>query len=266
MDALQSGQVTQSAADIYQDFFVPALFGQWAVPVCDAAKIGPGDNVLDVACGTGVVAREALTRVGSNGSVAGLDINPGMLAVARSSSTSIEWHEADVTSLPFADSLFDAVTCQFGLMFFDDRTAALAEMRRVLQPGGHLTIAVWDSLVRTPGYDAVVRLIERLFGDKIAAGMRAPFVLGDVEKLVDIFRAAGIGTVDVSTHTGQAKFDSIEAWVHTDIKGWTLADLIDDDQYEVLLAEARQDLQQFCSANGAVSFAAPAHIATAVMD
>ncbi len=264
MDALQSGQVTKSAADIYQDFFVPALFGQWAGPICDAAKIGPGDSVLDVACGTGVVAREAFARVGSSGSVTGLDINPGMLAVARSSSSSIAWQEADVAALPFADSLFDAVTCQFGLMFFEDRTAALAEMQRVLKPGGRLAIAVWDSLDRTPGYDEVVRLIEHLLGADIAAGMRAPFVLGDTEGLVDIFRAAGIGTVDVSTHDGQAKFDSIESWVHTDIKGWTLADLIDDDQYDVLLTEARQVLRQFCSADGAVSFAAPAHIATAI--
>jgi len=258
------GQVSRSAADVYQEFFVPALFGQWAGPVCDAARIVPGENILDVACGTGVVTVEAERRVGPTGKVTGLDINPGMLDAARRKSSAIIWREANVQDIPFPDGSFDAVTCQFGLMFFDDRAAALAEMWRVLAPNGRLALAIWDKLENTPGYAAVVELLERLFEPAIATGMRAPFVLGDVKELTAIFAAAGVPNPRVETLDGTARFSSIEAWVHTDIKGWTLADLIDDDQYATLLKQARQDLARFCLDDGSVAFASPAHIVAAV--
>ena len=263
MDAQQTGQVSRSAADIYQEFFVPALFGPWAGQVCDAVQLTTGDNVLDVACGTGVVAIEALGRVGSGGAVTGLDINPDMLAVARSRLPDIEWRQASVGSMPFPEGTFDAVTCQFGLMFFDDRSAALTEVWRVLKPTGRLAVAVWDTLDNSPGYAAVVDLLERLFGPEIASGMRAPFTLGNTKCIAPIFAAAGITDIRITTCDGTARFPSIESWVHTDIKGWTLADLIDDNQYALLSNEALQVLKRFQLADGGVEFSSPAHIVTA---
>ena len=93
MDASQQGQVTRSAADVYDEFFVPALFAPWAAPVADAARINAGNQVLDVACGTGVLAREAAARVRPSGSVIGLDRNSGMLAVAMRKAPEITWRE-----------------------------------------------------------------------------------------------------------------------------------------------------------------------------
>jgi SAM-dependent methyltransferase len=263
MEATQRGQVIQSAAEVYETFFVPALFRDFAAPVCDAAAISPGQGVLDVACGTGVLAREAARRAGPEAAVVGLDVNEGMLDVARQTSPEIDWRAGQAESLPFADGSFDAVISQFGLMFFTDRAGALREMWRVLRPGGRLAVAVWDTLERTPGYAAVTALLQRLFGDAVAEGMRAPYALGDPADFRALFTEAGIAGAEIRTRDGAARFPSIEAWVHTDVKGWTLADLIDDAQYDLLLSEAKRDLGEFAGDDGRVAFAAPAHIATA---
>jgi ubiquinone/menaquinone biosynthesis C-methylase UbiE len=259
MDAPQKGQVTRSAADVYDEFFVPALFAPWPASVAAAAGIAPGQDVLDVACGTGVLAREAALRVQPGGTVTGLDRNEGMLAVARRKAPEIEWRQGLAEALPFADDRFDAVVSQFGLMFFDDRALALAEMWRVLKPGGRVAVAVWDALERTPGYAAMTAVLQRLFGERVADALRAPYALGDPEALTALATEAGIPAT-ITTCEGTAHFPSIEAWVHTDVKGWTLADMIDDGQYRQLQQEAPKALQRFVQPDGAVVFEAPAHI------
>jgi len=261
------GQVNTSAAEIYEEFFVPALFGEWAGRVAEAAHIHAGQHVLDVACGTGVLARAAAEQVGPTGEVIGLDINEGMLAVARQKAPHIEWRSGPAEALPFEANSFDAVVSQFGLMFFEDRRAALAEMKRVVRPGGHVVVAVWDSLQNTPGYAAMVELLQRLFGDEAANALRAPFNLGDTTKLQSLFKEAGMANVKITTTTitGTARFASIEAWVTTDVKGWTLADMIDEVQFQRLLNEAKEVLQPFVKADGSVAFDSPAHIVTATL-
>jgi SAM-dependent methyltransferase len=257
------GQVNRSAAEVYEEFFIPALFQQWAGQVADAARIKSGQRVLDVACGTGVLARAAAAPVGASGSVVGLDVNEGMLAVAAQKAPQIEWRQGKAETLPFDDDSFDAVVSQFGLMFFVDRQAALREMMRVLRPGGHFAVAVWASLDHTPGYAALVDLLLRLFGEPAANALRAPFILGDKDTLRTLFTAAGIPNTTITTYPGTARFPSIQAWVFTDIKGWTLADMIDDAQYERLLKESEQVLAPFVHADGSVAFSAPALIITA---
>ena len=115
-------------ARAYEALFVPSLMAPFAPVVADAAGIAPGAHVLDVACGTGVVAREAARRAGASGRVIGLDANPGMLAVAREQSPAIGWELGRAEALPFPDGSFDAVVSQFGLMFFTDPRAALSEI------------------------------------------------------------------------------------------------------------------------------------------
>src|SRR5262245_2903127 len=260
---LSEGQVTRSAADVYEEFFVPALFEEWAPRVAKAAQLSPAQKVLDVACGTGVLAREAMRCVQPGGSVTGLDRNEVMLTVARRVAPGIDWRPGRAESLPFPDGAFDAVVSQFGLMFFENRAGALKEMWRVLKPGGRLAVAVWDALESSPGYADMVALLKRLFGEKIANELRAPFVLGDKTALAALFESAGVPKVKIQTQTGNARFPSLESWVHTDVKGWTLADLIDDRQYKTLQAEAARDLGKYVKGDGTVSFAAPAHIVTA---
>ncbi len=261
--AIERGQVTRSAAEVYEEFFVPALFQEWAPRVAAAAAIRPGQKVLDVACGTGVLAREAARRAAPGGEVCGLDRNEGMLAVARRQAPAIAWREGMAEALPYDAGEFDVVVSQFGLMFFEDRQRALQEMLRVLRPGGRLAVAVWDRLETSPGYAAMTALLQRLFGEPVAAGLRAPFVLGNPAELRTLFAAAGMPDIQIATETGGARFPSIEAWVHTDVKGWTLADLIDDAQYHQLLLAAQTELERFTRQDGSVAFASPAHIVTA---
>lgn len=261
METLDTGQLTGTAAEVYEEFFVPALFADWAPRTCDAAGVAAGRRVLDVACGTGVVAREAARR---GARVTGLDRNAGMLEVARRLGPGIEWREAMAEKIPFDEGSFDAVTCQFGLMFFEGRAEALAEMMRVLRPGGSVAVAVWDSLDRTPGYRAMVALLQRLFGEETAILLRAPFVLGESHELRSLFTSAGIPDATIATLVGEARFPSLEAWVRTDVKGWTLADAIDDAQYAELEKAAQKELRQFLAADGSVRFAAPAHIVDVV--
>jgi SAM-dependent methyltransferase len=262
MELLDTGQVNRSAADVYEEFFLPALFAQWAEPVAAAAGAQPGQRVLDVACGTGVLARAMAERVGDRGSVVGLDVNDGMLNVARRIAPQIDWRQGVAEALPFADDRFDAVGSQFALMFFNDRGAALREMMRVLKPGGRLAVAVWASLDDTPGYAAMVALLQRLFGETHASRLRAPFILGDVDELRALLDDAGLSDAAIATHDGVARFPSIQSWIFTDVKGWTLADLIDDAQYAELLAAAEQSMHPFVTSDGSVAFSAPAHIVT----
>jgi ubiquinone/menaquinone biosynthesis C-methylase UbiE len=263
MSASERGQVIRSAAEVYEAFFVPALFGEWASRVADAAGVQPGQRVLDVACGTGVLARTVAARVGPNGSVIGIDLNEGMLAVARQKAPEIEWRQGRAEAPPFDSDSFDAVVSQFGLMFFEDRRAAIQEMVRVLRPGGRLAVAVWDSLEHLPGYAVMTDLVQRLFGDQVADALRAPFVLGDPQNLRSLFAEAGIPNAQITTQEGTARFPSIQSWIYTDIKGWTLADVLDDAQFDRLLKEAEQVLRRFTTAEGTVVFSAPAHIVTA---
>jgi ubiquinone/menaquinone biosynthesis C-methylase UbiE len=129
----------------YERFFVPTIGGPLAEDLIRVAALQPGERVLDVGCGTGVVARMASKKVGSDGTVVGLDINPGMLAIAASivpPDRSIEWHEANAESMPLPDQSFDVVLCQLSLQFMEDKPAALEEMHRVLVEGGRVVLNV----------------------------------------------------------------------------------------------------------------------------
>jgi ubiquinone/menaquinone biosynthesis C-methylase UbiE len=262
MNEHEKGQVAASAAEIYEQFFVPALFAEWPECILQAANVQTGDSLLDVACGTGVLAQEAADLVGTNGSVVGVDINEGMLAVARQKAPNITWKGGPAEALPFSSNTFDRVVSQFALMFFEDQAKAIAEMGRVVRPGGTVTVAVWDSLAATPGYAAVAEVLNELFGPEVAQSIQAPYSLGDKQKLTSLFAEAGMNDITIRTITGQARFASIEAWIYTDIKGWTLANIIDDEGYERLRQHAPQKLAQFVLADGSVAFDAPAHIIT----
>ena len=185
MEDPTTGQVTESAARVYERFFVPALFGQWPEQVLQLAGVTRGMRVLDVACGTGVLARAALHRVGASGAVTGLDLNPGMLDVARGATSAVTWVLGDAEGMPFEDAAFDAVVSQFALMFFADRDRALREMSRVARAGAPVAVVTWAGLDSTPGYAAMVALLDELFGSPRADALRAPFTLGTPELLRD---------------------------------------------------------------------------------
>lgn len=254
-----------AAAKAYEQLHVPALFQQWAPVVLDAAMLTEGDRVLDVACGTGVLARNARSRLGGACSITGLDAAAGMLTVARSLDPSIDWRQGLAESLPFEDAKFDVVVSQFGLMFFQDRLGAIREMLRVLAPGGRLAVAVWDLLNNSEAYPLEVDLLERRAGSDAADALRAPFVLGDKTQLVEMFSLADAESITISTHDGKARFPSIRSMVEADLRGWlpVMDVFLSDDLIESILEEAEEVLAGYVTDTGTVEFNSPAHVVTA---
>jgi SAM-dependent methyltransferase len=253
------------AATGYQDLLVPALMQEWAPRVADAAAIQPGDRVLDVACGTGVLTREAARRAGPAG-VVGLDLSPAMLAVAARLNPTLRWQQGSGDALPFPDQSFDAVVSQFGLMFFPDPGAGLREMRRVLAPGGRLAVAVWGSLADTPAYDAEVELVERLAGKAAGDALRAPFVLGDPARLAQLCAAAGFTDALVTLQPGRGHFPSIRTMVEVDVRDWLriVGITLDEALIERILREAETDLPPYLTIDSSgVGFDSPAVVASA---
>ncbi len=258
-------QAQIDAASAYEALFVPALFGQWAPKVADAAQIRPGQRVLDVACGTGILAREIARRIGSAGRVVGVDPSAGMIAVAKRLAPAIEWREGVAESLPYPDQSFDVVVSQFGLMFFTDRRQALREMLRVLAPGGRLAVAVWDSLDNLPAYSSEVGLLERAAGRQAADALRAPFVLGNRKVLATLFSEAGVTAAEITTHHGMARFPGIRTMVEADLRGWlpVMGVILTEDRIGRILQEAELALRDYSAADGRVTFQLSAHLVSA---
>jgi ubiquinone/menaquinone biosynthesis C-methylase UbiE len=187
-----------TAAENYQRFFVPSIAEPVAEELMVTARLRPGERVLDVACGTGVVTRLAAKQVGAAGSVAGLDVNPGMLAVARSetpSNISIDWYEASVESMPLQDKAFDVVLCQMGLQFVPNKLAALREMQRVLNAGGRIYVTV-------PGpkpaiFEIMTDALARHLSREAASFVDLVFSMHDVGELTELMRSAGFREIAV---------------------------------------------------------------------
>jgi ubiquinone/menaquinone biosynthesis C-methylase UbiE len=187
-----------TAAENYQRHFVPAIGAPVADDLIAVASLQPGERVLDVACGTGVVTRLAAERVGAADSVAGLDVNPGMLAVAGSSTPSdlsIAWHEASAEAMPFPDGAFDVVLCQMGLQFVPGKLTALREMRRVLDAGGRVVITVPGP---KPALFAIMTdALARHLSPQVASFGDLVFSMHDVDELEELVRSAGFRNVEV---------------------------------------------------------------------
>jgi SAM-dependent methyltransferase len=188
-----------------------------------------------------------------------------MIAVARELGPTIDWREGVAESLPFPDRSFDAVVSQFALMFFTDRRRALREMLRVLAPGGRLSIAVWDSLDRSPAYAIEVALLEELAGRRAADAIRAPFALGNQEDLAALLSEAGVPSAEITTEHGTARFPSIRTMVEADLRGWLPLVGVDltEDQISRTLQKAEHVLGSYAGVDGRVTFPLSALLVTA---
>ena len=189
----------QSPAEVYEDFLVRWQFRPWTAVLLAEAAILPGEHILDLATGTGIVAREAAPFVGVGGRVVALDINPAMLAVGRSlpepAGASIEWLEGDAAALPLPDAAFDAVLCQQGWQYFTHHSAVAAEARRVLALGGRAVLVVWQSLAHNPVQEALNKAGQCRVG---VAPLATAFGLGDAGEVGRMFESAGFANVTVT--------------------------------------------------------------------
>ena len=265
-------QVAGNAPEVYERELVPAVFGVWAPIVVDLAQPRPGERVLDVACGTGIVARIAATRVGPTGSVVGVDLNPGMLSVARSvvstevrSDGPLHWQEASADKLPFPNGSFDVVYCQLGLQFFADRAAALREMRRVLDAEGRLALMVWQGIHESPGFAALAEALEQHVGQAAATIMRAPFGLSNSDELAALVRDAGFQGIEIQQRGGAVRFPSVEGFVLSYVSGSPLAGPVlqaNDAARDALITDVRNALGKYTS-NTELAFPIAARLLTA---
>lgn len=261
--SVETFQISLDAAEAYEAKFVPALFAEWAPHLVEAAGVVPGQAVLDVACGTGIVAREAADRMGGCGSVVGLDLNEAMLAVARRLRSDIEWRHGDAADLPFPDAAFDVVLCQSALMFFPDRAQALREMARVTRPGGTVAVQVWGSLESQPAYGPFVEVAARHAGPEAINLLGAYWVLGDLDLVSALFEAAGLEITGTHTRIGTARFDSIHQLVKTEVESSPLADRISDEVYRAILKDSRDALRSFRTEAGTAEIPIQGHVITA---
>ena len=168
----------------------------WTDDLILAAGCHDGDRVLDVACGTGIVANRIGLVTGKICSITGIDLNEGMLRIARRN-PQIDWRQGSATDLPFEPGSFEVVLCQQGLQFFPDRVAAIREMARVLSPGGRLALNVWGALERQPFHAAVIGAIGTFFGAEARAAFDMAFSLNTANELRRLAIDAGLGKVHI---------------------------------------------------------------------
>jgi ubiquinone/menaquinone biosynthesis C-methylase UbiE len=191
-------QLTDGAAERYERYVARYILGPWAPSLVAAASVQSGAHVLDVACGTGVVARAAARRAGPHGRVVGLDLNPAMIAVARSlphDGARIEWLQRSALALELPDGSFDAIVCQQGLQFFPDKLMALREMRRVLRGGGRVAASVWNSIGHYNG--ALASVMAALGLNELSARFSASRQVPPASDLTELANRAGLSNVQL---------------------------------------------------------------------
>jgi ubiquinone/menaquinone biosynthesis C-methylase UbiE len=258
---------------LYERYLVPVVTLQWAVDLVDRVEVRRGDRLLDVACGTGVVARVAAEQVGRGGRVVGLDLNPGMLAVARSLPTAgavrVEWYEGSALALPFDGCEFEVVLCQLGLQFFPDPALALREMRRVLVPGRRVGVSVFAEIERNPVAYALSDALDRHLGEGASAAKPQEHALADGDAVRALFREAGFERVRIETVAKTSRYPSVSDYVRFQLQATPLATVLDprdESERDRLAALLADDLRARLAAfvrEGAFAFPQVAHVATA---
>ena len=266
----QEWQLEGSAPELYERYLVPAITSLWAVDLVRRAAPQPGERVLDVACGTGVVACLAAKAMGT-GRVLGLDINSGMLAVARSrpldsAAPTIEWLEASVLDMPIADQSFDLVLCQLGLQFFPDRARALQEIERLLVSNGRLALSVFTAIEHTPMANALVQALDRHLGADASTVKRSEHSLCDASDLHRLVAGAGFRDIRIQPVTQIIKFPSAREYARLQLAATPQASLLKSmnaAQRDALIDAITADLSaSLGSASNAAGLASPqeAHV------
>jgi ubiquinone/menaquinone biosynthesis C-methylase UbiE len=256
-----------SFPEMYERWLVGPLFRPWAELTLDELMLSPGDRVLDIACGTGIVARLARERLGKSGSVVGVDISADMLAVARSVAPDIDWREGSAGALPLdGEERFDILVCQQGLQFFPDKTAAAAEMRRALAGGGRLAVATWRSDEEIPFFRELRRVAEQRLGP--IADQRYAF--GEAAPLAKLLQGAGFRDVRVKTVERVIRFETGTPFLRLNtmaLVGMSAAGkAMNDDErkqaVEAIAEESAPVAQRYADASG-LAFALSTNLAVA---
>jgi ubiquinone/menaquinone biosynthesis C-methylase UbiE len=261
------------AAETYERFFVKSIYRFWTPLLLERAAPKPGEKVLDVACGTGVVARSMVPMVGETGRVVGLDINPSMLEVAckqfSDNCEAIDWREGQAEQLPFSDREFHLVTCQQGMQFFN-RPIVAREMRRVLRGKGQVAIAVWRSLDDNPFYKTIFGAVASVFNIPMA-DMANPFSFGDSDELRDLLVEAGFERVNVELVRHPVHFHEVDHFMEMTVRAASVVipafAAMDVDMRADLMSKVNQQVEGYLmehTMGGVLSFPMAANIAVGI--
>lgn len=246
-----------TAAEAYEKFLVPTLNRPVAVEVVELAALRAGDQVLDVACGTGIVVRLAAPCVAPGGRVAGLDFDPAMIAVARTvvpepPGVSVTWHCASAQEMPFESTTFDVAFCLQGLQYFPDCAAGLVEVRRVMKRGGRFLAVVWSLLAECKGQQAIAQALERRKVD--VAPIRKAYSMGDSGQLRKLAGDAGFRGVDIRAGSTAARFTSVKQFVDAfaagSLSSRAAISKVPEHQRSEFYNEVRETLRQYEDKDG----------------
>jgi ubiquinone/menaquinone biosynthesis C-methylase UbiE len=251
-------QLSGNAAELYERYVVPYFLGPWAPGLVEVAALRPGERVLDVACGTGVVARLAAQQLGTTGQVTGVDLNAGMLVVARAlpppPGATITWVECNAVAMHMADALFDVVLCQQGLQFFPDKPAALREMHRVLVPSGRVVLSVWEKTVDPYGL-ALWEAVERHVGTEAAMRLRASRMVPEPEELYQLLVEAGFREVHIHSSRVTKRLPALETLVLCHLAATPVAEAVaalPDEARAALARDVCLELWSYADGDGVV--------------
>lgn len=260
--------IDTSAAEAYEQHMVPGMFLPWTHVLIDRGAPKPGEQVLDVACGTGIAARLAAPAVGVTGKVVGLDIDAGCIEIARRIARGVpapnEWHCASALEMPFAAHSFDLGLCQQGLQFLPDRLKGFTEIRRVLKTSGRLAASLWARLEENKGHYAVVQALERQGADTTSA--RRAFSFANPQEIRETAARAGFGNIQLRTEDGLTEFASVESFLEGMTRGSPSARhsiaLLSEPARERFFDDVRETLAPYAAA-GRLAYPTRTHIVTA---
>lgn len=198
-----------SIPENYDRYLGPCLFEDYATDIAQRVKVPDGGSVLEIACGTGIVTRKLRDCLPASARLVATDLNEAMIDYAKhkfQSNEPVEFKQADATELPFADSSFDAVVCQFGLMFFPDKEGAMREVHRVLRPGGVYVFNVWDAIEKNELAQIANDIVRTFFEDDPPTFYQVPFGLHDQTVVRRLLEGAGFEDVEmvVLAKTGES--------------------------------------------------------------
>lgn len=259
-------QLEGNAPLAYDTHIVDVFLRDYSRRLVEIAAVKPGDRVLDVACGTGVVTQLVANKIGSAGQVVGFDLNAGMLARAKDSretAVALEWRLGNATDMPFGDATFDCVICQHGLQFIPNKAAAVSEMHRVLADRGRIVISVWRSIEHCPWQAAIADALDRNMGHEQATQIRSAFNFGDADQLKQVIVTAGFRDVEVRIERETIRHASVAEYVPGYISATPVAAAVaglDREAQEKIITDVRDALAAYRVGDG---LAAPieAHVA-----
>lgn len=213
MNKKSGWQLSGDGPDVYERFIVPAYTRAWAEEMVNRACLCKGEKILDAACGTGLVARMAAEEQCSTDLIFGVDVNTVMLKKAQEIEENINWHQSDVTNMPFPDNHFNVIFCQQGLQYFPDPSLALKEMKRVLAENGRILLSVWRPIRYSPFYESLCEVLEKYVNKNSASLLSAAFNFGDYAKLKALFSTIGFNSIKINIVVKQMHYFPFDEFV-----------------------------------------------------